>query len=148
MRRFKHRHHRWHHFNRKGPSRSRPTDGKLLGGLHRSRHGILLGVCRGIAETFDFSVFWIRAIALIILFLSGFWPIAVIYFAAALLMKPEPAIPIESSEEQEFYDSYVHSRKAASDRLKRRYENLERRIQRLEHTVTSKEFNWEQQLNH
>ena len=148
MRRFKHRHQRWHHFNRRGPKRSRPFDGKVFGGLHRSRHGILLGVCRGIAETFDFSVFWIRAIALIILFLSGFWPIAAIYFVAALLMKPEPAIPIESNDEQEFYDSYIRSRKAASDRLKRRYENLERRIQRLEHTVTSKEFNWEQQLNH
>jgi len=63
------------------------------------------------------------------------------------LMKPEPAIPVQTSEEQEFYDSYVHSRRGATDRLKRRYDSLMRRIQRLEHTVTSKEFDWDQKLN-
>jgi phage shock protein C len=78
---------------------------------------------------------------------SGFWPIAVLYFIAALVMKPEPAIPIDTDEEQEFYDSYVHSRTGALDRLKRRYDNLERRIRRMEDTVTSKEFNWDRKLN-
>ena len=34
-------------------------------GLYRSRNGVLLGVCRGIADYFDFSVFWIRATAVI-----------------------------------------------------------------------------------
>jgi phage shock protein C len=117
------------------------------GGLHRSRNGVILGVCRGIAEYFDFSVFWVRAAAVIFLFISGFWPITAIYFIGAFLMKPEPAIPVQTSEEQEFYDSYVHSRRGATDRLKRRYESLMRRIQRLEHTVTSKEFDWDQRLN-
>jgi phage shock protein C len=35
----------------------------------------------------------------------------------------------------------------AMDRIKRRYENLERRIQRMEHTVTKPEFDWEKRLN-
>jgi len=116
-------------------------------GMYRSRNGIILGVCRGIAEYFDFSVFWVRAIVLILLFVSGFWPITGLYFIAALLMKPEPVIPIQTEEEQEFYDSYIHSSKGAIDRIKRRYENLERRIQRMEHTVTSREFDWENRLN-
>ena len=119
----------------------------LRGGLYRSRNGIILGVCRGIAEYFDFSVFWARAIILILLFLSGFWPIMVLYFISALLMKPEPVVPIKTDEEQEFYDSYVYSRKGAADRIKRRYDNLERRIQRMEHTVTAREFDWEHKLN-
>ena len=119
----------------------------LRGGLYRSRNGIILGVCRGIAEYFDFSVFWTRAIVVIILFFSGFWPIMALYFIAALLMKPEPVIPIESDDQQEFYNSYIHSRKGTIDRLKRRYENLEHRIQRMEHTVTGKEFDWERRLN-
>jgi phage shock protein C len=63
------------------------------------------------------------------------------------LMKPEPVIPIESDDQQEFYNSYIHSRKGTIDRLKRRYENLERRIQRMEHTVTGKEFDWDRRLN-
>jgi phage shock protein C len=119
----------------------------LRGGLYRSRNGLVLGVCRGIAEHFDFSVFWARAIVLILLFFSGLWPIMALYFIAALLMKPEPVIPIESDDQQEFYNSYIYSRKGAIDRLKRRYENLERRIQRMEHAVTTKEFDFDRRLN-
>ena len=125
----------------------RRFEGILRGGMHRSRNGIILGVCRGIAEYFDFSVFWVRAIVLILLFITGFWPITGLYFIAALLMKPEPVVPIQTDEEQEFYDSYIHSSRGAVDRLKRRYDNLEHRIQRMEHTVTTPEFDWEQRLN-
>jgi len=106
-----------------------------------------LGVCRGLAEYFDFSVFWIRAAAVILLFITGFWPITAIYFIGAFLMKPEPVIPVHTSEEQAFYDGYVHSRKAAAEGVKRQYDSLMRRIQRLEHTVTSKEFDWDRRLN-
>ena len=121
--------------------------GLFHGGFYRSRRGIILGVCRGIADYFDFSVFWVRLVALALFFFTGFWPTAVVYFLAALLMKPEPVIPIENADEEEFYDSYVRSREMASDRIKRRYQNLERRIQRLEHNVTTPEFNWEKKLN-
>ena len=119
----------------------------LGGGLYRSRNGIVLGVCRGIADYFDFSVFWARVITLVLLFFTGFWPVMVLYFVAALLMKPEPVIPIETDEEQEFYDNYVHSHKGATERLKRRYENLERRIRRMEDHVTGREFEWENKLH-
>jgi phage shock protein C len=78
---------------------------------------------------------------------TGFWPTGVIYFVAAFLMKPEPVIPIHNDEEQEFYESYVRSKRSATDQVKRRYENIERRIQRLENDVTSPEFNWEKKLN-
>ena len=117
------------------------------GGFYRSRNGIILGVCRGIAEHFDFSVFWIRVIIVVLFFITGFWPTGVLYFIAAFLMKPEPVIPIENTDEQEFYDSYTRSKEMAIDRIKRRYENLERRIQRMEHTVTKPEFDWEKRLN-
>jgi len=119
----------------------------LQGRLYRSRDGIILGVCKGIAEHFDFSVFWARVITILILFFSGFWPIVVLYFIAALLMKPEPVIPIQTDEEQEFYDSYLYSRKGAAERLRRRYNNLESRIQRMEHYVTSREFDWEERMH-
>lgn len=119
----------------------------LRGGMYRSRNGIILGVCRGIAEYFDFSIFWTRAFTLILLFFTGLWPIVVLYFIAALIMKPEPVLPLQSEAQQEFYDSYIHSRKAAADRLRRRYDNLHRRIQRMENYVTSREFDWERRLN-
>jgi len=116
-------------------------------GLYRSRNGAILGVCRGIAEYFDVSVFWVRFITIILLIFTWFWPTVVIYFAAAFLMKPEPIIPLDNMGEREFYDSYVRSREMATDRIRRRYENLERRIQRLEHSVTRPEFDWEKRLN-
>ena len=122
-------------------------DKMLQKGLYRSRQGAILGVCRGIAQYFDFSVFWTRAITLILLLVTGFWPITGLYLLAALLMKPEPVMPIQDDAEQEFYDSYTHSRRSAVQRLKHRFEKLERRIQRMEHTVTSSEFDWDQRLN-
>ena len=116
-------------------------------GLYRSRNGVLFGVCRGVAEFFDFSVFWARAIAVVLLLVTGLWPIVGIYILAALLMKPEPVIPIETDAEREFYDSYTHSRQGAAQRIKRRYKNLERRIRRMENVVTSTEFDWNNRYN-
>lgn len=125
----------------------RRMDRLSLKGLYRSRQGAVFGVCRGLADYFDFSVFWARAIALILLFVTGLWPVAGLYILAALLMKPEPVIPIENEAEQEFYNSYTHSRHGAAQRLKRRYQNLDRRIRRMEHIVTTPEYNWEKRYN-
>ena len=65
-------------------------DYKSRRGFYRSRNGAIFGVCRGIAEHFDFSLFWTRMIALMILFITGFWPAVGLYLLAALLMKSEP----------------------------------------------------------
>jgi phage shock protein C len=100
-----------------------------------------------LAEHFDFSVFWARAIAVIFLLFSGFWPAIGLYLVAALIMKPAPVIPIKDEAEQEFYESYTSSRHLAALRIKRRYENLEKRIRRMEHIVTAREFDWEERLN-
>ena len=116
-------------------------------GIYRSRSGMILGVCKGLAAHFDFSIFWTRVIALIFLIVVGFLPAIGLYLLAALLMKPEPVIPIKNSGEKEFYDSYTYSRQGAVQRLKRRYENLQRRIQRMEHIVTSAEYDWDKRLN-
>jgi phage shock protein C len=115
-------------------------------GVYRSRSGVIFGVCRGLADHFDFSVLWARVIAVIFLFVSGFWPAIGLYLIAALLMKPAPVVPLKTEAEQEFYDSYTHSRRMAARRLKRRFENLERRLQRMEHIVTTREFDWESKL--
>jgi phage shock protein C len=147
MRGYRHYRGRGHYRPWRGRHLAGRFDGLFNGGLYRSRNGVILGVCRGLAEYFDFSVFWIRTAAVILLFITGFWPITAIYFIGAFLMKPEPAIPVRTSEEQAFYDSYVHSRRGAAEGLKRQYDSLMRRIQRLEHTVTSKEFDWDRRLN-
>jgi phage shock protein C len=116
-------------------------------GLYRSRDGAILGVCRGIAEYFDFSIFWTRVIVVVLMLITSFVPVIGLYILAALLMKPEPVIPLQTEAEQEFYDSYANSKHGAAQRLKRRFDNLERRIRRMEDIVTGAEYNWEKRYN-
>ena len=120
---------------------------KLRRGLYRSRKGWVLGVCRGLAEYLDFSLLWTRVIVVTILLFTGLWPIVAVYLVAAILMKPEPVIPFESDRDQEFYESYVSARNIALRRLRNTFDSLNRRVQRLEDRVVSKDFEWEQKLN-
>lgn len=110
--------------------------------LFRSRDGLLMGVCRGFSDYFGFSVTKVRTGAAIVLLVTGIWPMVGLYLLAALLMKPEPVIPIASAGEEAFYDGYVHCRRDAIFRLKRRFDRLDRRIRRMEDIVTQKEFSW------
>ena len=115
-------------------------------GLYRSRTGLIMGVCKGVAQYFDFSVFWMRVIAVALLIFSGIWPILIVYIVAALLMKPEPVLPLETEEEQDFYNAYTTSRSMALRRLKRIFDHLDRRIQRMESTVTTREYDWDRRF--
>ena len=101
-----------------------------------------MGVCRGIAEYFGISVSWTRIITLLLFLFTGFWPVGVMYIVAGLVIKVEPVVPFHTENDHEFYNSYTQSRESAIQRIKRKFENIERRIQRMEHTVTSKEFDW------
>ena len=116
------------------------------GGIYRARNGVFLGVCKGIAEYFDLSVFWLRLALGIVFIFSGFWPVIGVYLVAAFFMKPKPIKPIESEEEREFYDSYVHSPKTAAQRLRKKFDELERRIRGMEDKVTGREYEWERRF--
>ena len=62
--------------------------------LYRSRTGVIFGVCKGMANHLDTSVFWMRIIAVLLLVFSGLAPIIFLYIVMALLMKPEPVLPL------------------------------------------------------
>lgn len=111
-------------------------------GLYRSRHGVLLGVCRGFAEYFDIPVFWLRVVVALGILFTGLWPGVAIYLVAALLMRPEPVLDARSADEREFYHSYASSRSLGLSRLKAQFDRLDRRIRRMEDVVTSKDFSW------
>ena len=121
--------------------------GRRRRGLYRSRSGLILGVCKGFAEYFNVSVRWTRILTVVSMIFTGFWPGVAIYLIAALLMKPGPVLPLETDQEEEFYNSYAASRAMALRRLKRNFDNMDRRIQRMENVVTAREYNWEQRLN-
>jgi len=111
-------------------------------GLYRSRNGVILGVCRGVADYFDFSVFWIRAIAVILFICTGFWPIVGVYILAALLMKSDPAKSVGTASKQKTGGRQRCTRNDAAERLRRKWKHLEKRIRSMEDKVTSREFDW------
>ena len=110
--------------------------------LYRSRNGVIFGVCRGVADYFDFSAFWIRAIVIGVFICTGFWPIIGIYILAALLMKAEPTIEIGGDQPGGDGKAYAYSQNDPAESLKRKWRHLENRIRRMEDKVTSREYDW------
>ncbi|WP_029897391.1 PspC domain-containing protein [Desulfohalovibrio reitneri] len=116
-------------------------------GLYRSRHGRFLGVLKGLAEYFGVSAFWMRVIFVVIALASGVWPAVGAYLIAALLLKPAPAVQPRDEGERDFYDTYAASPRAAMQRLKRKFDSLDRRLRRLEDVATSREYDFDRRLN-
>ena len=112
-------------------------------GFYRSPHRIILGVCRGVADYFDFSVFWIRAIAVILFICTGFWPIVGVYILAALLMKPSPSQSTGTASKQKTGGRHCRTANEAAEHLRRKWKHLDQRIRRMEDKVTSREFDWD-----
>ncbi|EFL49592.1 phage shock protein C, PspC [Solidesulfovibrio fructosivorans JJ]] len=117
-----------------------------LSQLYRSRSGMFLGVCKGLARFLDVPVFWMRVFIVILTFFTGVWPMVGAYLIAGFVIKPEPVLPPDSDEERAFYDDYVSSRTHALARVKRRFDRLDKRIRRLEDHVTSREFDFDRRL--
>ena len=111
-------------------------------GLYRSRSGIILGVCRGVGDYFDVSVFWIRAIVVVLLIFTGLWPVVGIYILAALLMKSEPAIQAGAAPQERGGGQDRRRSNDAAERLKAKWKHLEKRIRRMEDKITSREYDW------
>lgn len=116
-------------------------------GLYRARNGMVFGVCQGVSNYLGTNVTVLRILLVVLVLFSGLFPCVVIYFIAALLMKQEPVVPFEKETDREFYDSYSTSRDMALHRLRSTYENLDRRIRRIETVVTSRDFDWDQRMN-
>jgi phage shock protein C len=104
---------------------------------------MILGICRGIAEHFDLPVILIRVGVIIIAVSTGIWPVVLGYIVLAMYLKPKPVIPLSNEGENEFYNSYTASRSSALQRVKDKFDSLNKRIHRMEDIVTSKEFNWQ-----
>ena len=116
-------------------------------GVYCSRDGIILGVCRGIADYFNFSVFWIRAIMIAVFIFTGLWPIIGLYILAALLMKSEPGVPGSSGSKENSYGRYSRARHDTAERFKRKWRHLEKRIRSMEDKVTSSKFDWNRRFH-
>lgn len=113
--------------------------------VYRSREGMILGICKGLAIHYDIPVFWMRIGMGFTAMVTSGWAILV-YFGLAMIMRPMPILPLSNEDENEFYDSYTSSRSMALHRLKRKFDGLNDRIHRMEDVVTSKDYQWQQRF--
>lgn len=117
------------------------------GGPYRARNTAGFGVCKGLADHLEIPVLAVRAVVVIATLLIWFWPGIIAYVIAGLVMKPEPLVEFDSKSDAEFYNSYTGSSTMALQRLKDTFDNLDRRIQRMESIVTSTKYDWDDRLN-
>ena len=102
--------------------------------LYRSRRGMALGVCRGLAEYLGLPVLVVRAFVVVLFVVTGF--VAVLgYVACGLLIRLEPLGDEPSGR--------LH-RKVGG--LSRRARDLDARIARMESHVTSREYDFDRRL--
>lgn len=105
--------------------------------LYRSRRGLLLGVCRGVAQYLDISVFWTRVLVLVAFVLTGFWPVGAAYLLGALLLKREPGVRV----------SDWHPAMAETARMCRcAADSLDERLRRMQDTMERDECDWDARL--
>lgn len=114
--------------------------------LYRSRDGIILGVCKGVADFLGIPVLWVRIATLLTLIFTGFFPVAAVYIIAGIILSKEPPLTPQNQAENNFYSSYQNSRTSALRNIKSRIDRLHTRVQRMESQVTSQDPTWEERL--
>lgn len=114
--------------------------------LYRARDGMIFGVIKGLAKYADLSAFWLRIVVVGLAIFTWFFPVAIIYLIMAIVMKPEPVLAPVTIDDEEFYSSYAASKTMALSRLKKRFEQLERRARRIETVITDREYEWDERL--
>ena len=108
--------------------------------IYRSRdESVFFGVCGGIGEHFEMPPWGVRAVFILLTFV-GFPFTIIFYFVLAMIMKLEPARHYENYEEEDFWNTYRHSRVEALRKIDRTFEKLDKRLQRMETIVTSPSF--------
>ena len=109
--------------------------------LYRSRHGKIFGVCRGIADWRNLPVEYIRLFMILAFIFTGFFPVGLIYFLAALVLPMEP----EGTRDYRFSESRNEPGRGFEN-FRREARDLKDRISRMENRIYDKEKNWEERF--
>jgi phage shock protein C len=111
--------------------------------LYRSPRGKIFGVCTGLAEWRDLPVEPVRWIVFITVMVTGFFPGAVLYLLAALVIPMNPADSVYGNSDQYTTDDDPRS----DDDLKSEYERLKRKVEKMEGDIFNKERDWDDRFH-
>lgn len=114
--------------------------------LYRSRNGMLLGICQGIADWRDLPVFVVRLIFVIICLATAVAPCVVIYLLLGLIIPIEPRGAYGKNDN--YYDNFRKNGKATMDDIKNEFDNLKSRVNKMEDEATKdKEGDWDRRFH-
>lgn len=113
--------------------------------LFRSRNGVILGVFEGISDYTGYSAFWMRAVAVVLLILTGLWPVGGIYILAALLMTPEPKTAV-SAKRARAARKMKQGREWADRQTSKAHDHLNDRIRNLEEILSNRAHDWDRRF--
>ena len=106
--------------------------------LYRSRNGRVFGVCQGIADWRDLPVEYIRLFVILAFVFTGFFPVGVLYFLAALILPKEPEGFTRQQSGNEKSD-----RSRMYEDVSRDFNDLKDRVRNMEDRVFDKERDWD-----
>lgn len=110
-----------------------------------SRHGMIAGVCAGIADYFGFNLCATRVLA-VIMFLM-FMPVTILaYLACALLVPSDRKLKRDSASDPDFRKAMRSDPGRTLAEVRRRFQKLDTRLARLERYVTSSRFDLDQEF--
>jgi phage shock protein C len=98
--------------------------------LQRSRRGKIFGICQGIADWRDLPVEYIRIFLILAFLFTGFFPVGILYFLAALFLPLEPDLRGDDNQRRQ-------------DNIRRDFSDLKERVKNMESRVFDKERDWE-----
>ncbi len=131
-----------------GPWRTQGFSARLkTNGPWRADDGLILGVAKGLADYFGWSVTLVRVLLVLVSVFVFFWPTIIAYIVAAIIMGPAPKEKLDSEEQKEIWPHTQLDPQGGIDRLARRAAEAERRLRRLEDYVTSRDFQWRKKFS-
>ncbi|MGI2260863.1 envelope stress response membrane protein PspC [Shewanella sp. GXUN23E] len=114
--------------------------------------GKVAGVCAGIADYFNLETWLVRVVTASIFLLGGQGPIFILYVALWMILDIKPQSPQSGSEfadigiKKKIWQAGEPAKQALHD-VSSQFSSLEQRLRRLEHHVTSDQYDLKRQIN-
>ncbi len=113
------------------------------GRLYRSRRGKIFGVCQGLADWRNLPVEYIRIFLIMAFIFTGFFPVGILYFLAALVLPLEP----EGQASSDDFRNTEENRSRRYESVRREFEDLKEKVKDMEGRVFDKEKDWDERFH-